>query len=195
MITKAPILLASNSPRRQEIMRNAGFEFEVKVRNVEEYIPEDMHPRAVAVMISENKAKAYDDLSNDYIIVTADTIVGLEGRAFGKPADEVEAVAMLNRLSGRSHTVTTGVTIFHGGRFKSFAEETYVSFRRLTDAEIAHYVTQYQPFDKAGAYGIQEWIGMIGITRIEGDYYNVVGLPVGKLYQELLAFRPMAEEN
>lgn len=169
-------------------MKAAGFDFEIKVRPVDEYIPEDMHPRAVAVMISENKAKAYDDLSNDYVIITADTIVGLEGRSFGKPADADEAVAMLKKLSGRSHTVTTGVTLFHEGKFKSFAEETYVSFRRLTDPEIQHYVHHYQPLDKAGAYGIQEWIGMIGITRIEGDYYNVVGLPIGKLYQELQSF-------
>ncbi|MEL6673612.1 MAG: Maf family nucleotide pyrophosphatase [Bacteroidota bacterium] len=188
MKTKAPVLLASQSPRRHELLTALGLEFEVLVRSVDEYYPENIHPRAVAVMISENKAKAYDDLSNKYLILTADTIVALDDEVIGKPKDEAEAIRTLQRLSGKTHQVITGVTLFHAGRFKSFAEETLVHFRKLSESEIGFYVEKYQPYDKAGAYGIQEWIGMIGISRIEGDYYNVMGLPVGKLYQELIQF-------
>ncbi len=189
MKTKMPLILASQSPRRQKLLRDMGVEFEVIVRPVNEYYPEDIHPRAVAVLISENKAKAYDDLSLDHIIITADTIVAIEGDILGKPKDEEEAISMIQRLSGRSHTVITGVTLFQDGRFKSFAEETLVSFRELNEAEINYYVENYQPFDKAGSYGIQDWIGLIGVSRIEGDYYNVMGLPVAKLYQELIQFQ------
>lgn len=188
MKLKAPLLLASQSPRRQQLLRDAGFEFEVLVRPVEEDFPGQMTPRAVAVMVSENKAKAYHDLSGKYIIITADTIVALDDEIMGKPADAADATRMLKRLSGRTHTVATGVTLFHGGKFRSFAEETSVSFRPLSDSMIQHYIERYKPFDKAGAYGIQEWIGMVGCSRIEGDYYTIVGLPMSRLYQELLAF-------
>lgn len=188
MKTKVPLLLASGSPRRQQLLKELGLEFKVEVRDVKEYIPEDMHPRAVAVMISENKAKAYDDLSNDYMVLTADTIVALEDDIMGKPADAEEAFRMLKKLSGRTHTVITGVTLFHEGKFRSFSDETYVTFRRLNDSEITYYIENFQPFDKAGSYGIQEWIGMIGVVRIEGDFYNVMGLPTLKLYQELVRF-------
>jgi septum formation protein len=182
----APIILASQSPRRQQLLREAGFEFEVLVRAVKEEIVEDIHPRAVAVLISEHKAKAYDDLMTRHLVITADTIVALEDEVLGKPASDEEAVQYLRRLSGKTHQVYTAVTLFHKGRLRSFAEETHVSFRKLRESEIEQYVRQYQPLDKAGAYGIQEWIGMIGVTRIEGDYYNVMGLPVARLYEEIL---------
>ncbi|RMG55384.1 MAG: septum formation protein Maf [Bacteroidetes bacterium] len=185
MKTKAPLILGSQSPRRQQLLREAGFEFEVVVRPVNEYFPEDLHPRAVAVMISENKAKPFDDLSQKHIVITADTIVALEDQLMGKPADAKEATEMLSQLSGRTHAVYTGVTLFYKGRFRSFAEETMVTFRRLKPEEIKYYVDTFKPFDKAGAYGIQEWIGMTGVSRIEGDYYNVVGLPLARLFQEL----------
>lgn len=185
MKTKAPLILGSQSPRRQQLLREVGFDFEVVVRPVNEYFPEDLHPRAVAVMISENKAKPFDDLSAKHIVITADTIVALEDHLMGKPADAAEAMEMLGRLSGRTHSVFTGVTLFYQGRFRSFAEETLVTFRRLKKEEIAYYVNTYQPLDKAGAYGIQEWIGMTGVSRIEGDYYNVVGLPLARLVLEL----------
>ncbi|GAB4404077.1 MAG: Maf family protein [Bacteroidia bacterium] len=188
MKTKAPLILASGSPRRQQLLRDAGFDFEVLVRPVYEYIPEHIHPRAVAVMLSEHKAKAYDDRCGDSIVITADTLVAIEDQILGKPADKAEAVSMLQRLSGRSHAVYTGVSLFHQGRFRSFVEETLVTFRRLKDSEILHYVDTFAPMDKAGAYGIQEWIGMVGITRIEGDYYNVMGLPVARFYTELAQF-------
>lgn len=181
-------MLASASPRRQELLKEVGVEFEVFVREVSEFYPEDIHPRAVAVLISENKAKAYDDLDKQNIIITADTIVTIQGEIFGKPSDAAEAEKMLHRLSGTTHSVITGVTIFHNGKFKSISEETLVTFRNLRKEDIHHYITTYKPYDKAGAYGIQEWIGKVGVSRIDGDYYNVVGLPVGRVYHELLEF-------
>lgn len=189
MKTKFPLILGSQSPRRKQLLSDMGFEFEVVVRPTNEYYPEDIHPRAVAVLISENKAKAFDDLSIENIIITADTIVALEGDILGKPENEQEAFSMLKRLSGKSHTVISGVTLFQDGRFKSFAEETMVSFRELNESEINYYIEKYEPYDKAGSYGIQDWIGLIGVSRIEGDFYNVMGLPVAKLYQELIQFQ------
>ena len=187
MKTKAPIILGSQSPRRQDLLKAAGFDFEVVVRPVSEDFIEGLHPRAIAVMISENKAKAFDDLAKTHIVITADTLVFLEDEILGKPQDESEAIAMLQKLSGQTHTVISGVTLFYKGRFRSFSEETLVTFRNLKATEIEHYLNHFQPLDKAGSYGIQDWIGMIGITRIEGDYYNVMGLPVAKLYSELMA--------
>ncbi len=184
-----PLILASNSPRRQQLLKAAGFEFEVVVRPVEEVVPENLSPRAAAVEIAETKAKAYPDLAQDHLIITADTVVVLGHKILGKPKDDSEAIQMLLSLSGRSHEVVSAVCLFHQGRFKSFAESTKVSFRQLTEDEIRHYIDHYQPFDKAGAYGIQEGIGMIGITGIEGDYYNVMGLPLARLYRELEEFR------
>jgi septum formation protein len=185
MKLKAPLILASQSPRRSELLRGIGLDFEVQVRPVDEFFPDDIHPKAVAVLIAEHKAKAYDDLARTHIVITADTIVSLDQKPMGKPADEAEALQMLRSLSGQQHYVYTGVTIFFKGKFKSFAEETLVHFRKLSEEEMLHYVRTFQPYDKAGAYGIQEWIGMVGITRIEGDYYNVMGLPLCRLYEEL----------
>ncbi len=187
---KVPILLASQSPRRQELLKNMGLDFEVQVREVDEIIPDDLAPRAVAVLISENKAKRYNDLSNKYLVITADTIVALDEKILGKPKDYEEAVKMLKYLSGRQHTVITGVTLFHKGKFRSFSRETFVTFRRLNDSEINYYVEKYQPYDKAGAYGIQEWLGMVAVSRLEGDFYNVMGLPTAALYSELVQFEP-----
>lgn len=188
MKTKVPIILASASPRRQELLTDLGITYTVFVREVDEFFPEDIHPRAVAVLISENKAKAYDDMDKQNIIITADTVVTIDGKVFGKPKDSREAEAMLLKLSGKTHSVITGVTIFHKGKFKSISEETLVTFRTIRKADISHYIETYQPFDKAGAYGIQEWIGKVAVSRIDGDYYNVVGLPVGRVYQELQEF-------
>lgn len=185
MKLKAPLVLASGSPRRKDLLEQVGFEFEVILREVNEYFPDNLHPRAVAVLIAENKAKAYGDLSMKNIVITADTVVALDGKVLVKPADREDAIIMLTRLSGKIHTVITGITIFHNGKFQSFSEETKVKFRKLSDADIRYYVEKYKPYDKAGAYGIQEWIGMIGVERIEGDFYNVMGLPVGRLYEEL----------
>lgn len=185
MKLKAPLILASGSPRRKDLLEQVGIEFEILVRDVDEYYPDSLHPRAVAVLIAENKAKAYGDLSMKNIVMTADTVVALDGKVLGKPADREDAMAMLTRLSGKNHSVITGITLFHKGKFQSFSEETKVKFRKLSMDQIRYYVEKYEPYDKAGAYGIQEWIGMIGVEKIEGDFYNVMGLPVGRLYEEL----------
>lgn len=192
MQLKAPIILASGSPRRNELLKNAGFDFEILVRNVQEFVDEDLSPRALAVMLSEHKGKAYDDLSPENIVITADTLVSFRGNILNKPEDEKEAIHMLEMLSGNTHLVVSGVSIFHKGKFTSFAEETHVTFRKLDRETIEHYVKVYRPYDKAGGYGIQEWIGMVGISGIEGDYYNVMGLPVSRLYEELKAYRKKA---
>jgi len=185
---KAPLILGSQSPRRKQLLEEIGLDFTVLPRPTDEYFPGNMHPRAVAVMISENKAKAYDDLSPANIVITADTVVAVDGKVLGKPQGEVDARDMLKLLSGRKHQVISGVTVFHKGKFSSFAELTEVNFRKLSDYEIGYYIEHFQPMDKAGAYGIQDWIGKIGITHIEGDYYNVMGLPVSRLYLELLQY-------
>lgn len=185
---KAPLILGSQSPRRKQLLQEVGFEFEVLPRPIDEYFPGDMHPRAVAVLISENKAKIYDDLSPKNIVITADTVVAVDGKVLGKPSDEDEAKEMLEKLSGRKHEVVSGVTVFHKGKFSSFAELTEVTFRNLSSYEIGYYIEHYEAMDKAGAYGIQDWIGKIAITQIKGDYYNVMGLPISRLYTELLQY-------
>ena len=189
MKLKAPLILASQSPRRQQLMKDVGLEFKIVVRPVEEHIPAGMEPKAVAISIAEDKARACHDLSPNNIILAADTVVALDNQVLGKPKDEADAMGMILHLSGRAHKVITGVSLFHKGTLRSFAEETSVFFRRLSKSEIRYYVQEYAPYDKAGAYGIQEWIGKIGVTKIEGDYYNVMGLPIGKVYQELMAFK------
>ena len=188
MLLKAPLILASGSPRRSELLKAAGFDFKVVLRSVHEFVDEDLDPKALAVLLSEHKGKAYDDLSGDNIIITADTLVALRGKILNKPEDRQEAIHMLEMLSGNTHAVVTGVSIFYKGKFNSFAEETSVTFRELLPETIEHYVDHYKPFDKAGGYGIQEWIGMVGISGIEGDYYNVMGLPVSRLYGELVGY-------
>lgn len=189
MKLKAPLILASGSPRRSELLKAAGFDFEVIVRPVNEFVDEDLAPRALAVLLSEHKGKAYDDLSPKNIVITADTLVSFRGKILNKPADRAEAIHMLTMLSGNTHMVVTGTSIFYKGKFQSFAEETKVTFRALSQETIEHYVDNYKPFDKAGGYGIQEWIGMVGIAGIEGDYYNVMGLPMPRLYHELMEFK------
>ena len=185
---KHPLILGSSSPRRKMLLESLGWKFEVIKREVSEYFPEELHPRAISVLISENKAKVYDDLSADHIIITADTLVVHEKKILGKPASSEEAIEMLRTLSGSDHLVITGVTVFTEGRFRSFSTETQVTFRSLTADEISYYVETFSPLDKAGSYGIQEWIGKIGISTITGDYYNVMGLPISRLYEELIPF-------
>lgn len=182
------MILASKSPRRQQLLREAGFEFEVIVRPVEEQVVGHLTPREVALRIAEDKARAYSDLSQNHLIITADTIVVLDEHILGKPSHAAEATRMLQQLSGRSHEVISAVCLYHQNHLHSFSERTEVCFRELEAEEIQHYITHYRPFDKAGAYGIQEWIGMVGISGIRGDYYNVMGLPLAGLYRELKSF-------
>lgn len=184
---KYHIILASNSPRRKELLAGLGLPYEVRVlADIDESYPAMLCGEDIPLYISKKKAEAYiETLQPDELLVTADTIVWLDGQVLGKPADEAEARAMLHALSGKTHQVITGVTLATAERTKSFASVSEVTFAPLTDAEIDYYIAHYHPMDKAGSYGIQEWIGFIGVERIEGSYFNVMGLPVQRLYREL----------
>jgi septum formation protein len=188
LITSPPkLILASNSPRRRQLLRDLGLEYEVRLREVAEDFPPHLVRGEVAEYLARHKASAYlPDLAPDELVITADTIVCLDHDVLNKPADAAEAVAMLSRLQGRAHEVFTGVCLRAGdGREVVFSDQTTVHFRALSRTEIEHYVHTYQPFDKAGAYGAQDWIGMVAITRIEGSYFNVMGLPVHRVWSEL----------
>lgn len=186
------ILLASKSPRRRELLSQLGYELAfVDIDFDESTVKSTQMPiETTAQTLAHSKAAAYDTstLDDNTVLVTADTVVALDDKALGKPANRDEAIAMLQSLSGRAHTVYTGVCVRGRTAEKLFTEATQVHFRQLSDGEICYYVDTYRPYDKAGAYGIQEWIGMIGIERIEGDYYNVMGLPVCSLNQVLASW-------
>ena len=181
------IILASNSPRRRELLSGLGLDYEVRtLPGIDESYPDTLQGEEIPVYISSKKASAYlDALKDNELLITADTIVWLDGRVLGKPADEDEARQMLRDLSGKTHQVITGVTLATTTFQKSFASVSQVTFASLTEEEISYYVTHYHPMDKAGSYGVQEWIGFIGVERIEGSYFNVMGLPVQRLYREL----------
>ncbi|WP_207420862.1 Maf-like protein [Desertivirga brevis] len=186
MKTLPGIILASKSPRRQELLSKTGIEFDVVLKDVDESYPEGLSPKEVAIYIAEKKAKAFDEtLEENAIVLTADTIVSIDNKILGKPENEDEAMEMLSLLSGRKHDVITGVALLQNHQIFSFAETTEVYFLPLSPDEIKYYIQTYQPFDKAGAYGIQEWIGLAGIERINGSYSNVVGLPTHRVYEEL----------
>ena len=180
------LTLASASPRRQQLMKDAGFTFEVRLKNVEEKYPQELHLENVPEYLSKVKASAFrEELKADEVLITADTVVCIHDRILGKPADRKEAISMLQKLSGNRHLVVTGVSVTTRTEQLSFSSRTDVFFKHLSNEEIEFYVDTYKPFDKAGAYGIQEWIGYIGIERIEGSFYNVMGLPIQKLYETL----------
>jgi len=181
------IILASNSPRRRELLSGLGLDYEVRtLPGIDESYPDTLQGEEIPVYISSKKASAYlDALKDNELLITADTIVWLDGRVLGKPADEDEARQMLRDLSGKTHQVITGVTLATTTFQKSFASVSQVTFASLTEEEISYYVSHYHPMDKAGSYGVQEWIGFIGVERIEGSYFNVMGLPVQRLYREL----------
>ena len=183
----AKIVLASGSPRRQELLRRIGLtDFTVRVPDVEEFYPEGLTPQATVEYISREKSQAVEAAA-DEIVITADTMVFLDGKKLGKPADEAEALAMLTALQGRHHTVCTGVTVRQGGRTETESETTEVFFRPVSQAEILAYIATGEPMDKAGAYGIQEK-GALLVERINGDYFNVMGLPVLRLSRMLGRF-------
>ncbi len=184
------LILASQSPRRRQLLADAGIEFVLAPRfECEEFFPEDMPAAEVAEYLSNLKSEAYPEpLGEKDILLTADTVVIAGGRILGKPADRNEAIEMIEMLSGRDHEVVTGVTLRSAERTKRFSVSTKVRFRTLTPEEIEYYVDTYRPYDKAGSYGIQEWIGYVGIEGIEGSFYNVMGLPVQRLYCELNDF-------
>lgn len=183
------IILASGSPRRQQFLRDLGLEFDMRLIPVEENYPSGMTSTAVAEYLAELKATPHiPTLTEKDILITGDTIVSQEDTIFGKPKTREEAVEMLNALSGKSHQVISSVCLKSTTKTTIFHDLTTVYFKALTAKEISYYIDTYSPYDKAGAYGIQEWIGKIGITRINGSFYNVMGMPVNKLYAALLAF-------
>lgn len=183
-----PIILASKSPRRQELMKSMDLDFKVVLKEVDESYPEDLLPAEIAIYIAEKKAAAFADDTHDSIVITADTIVAYNNEILGKPEDVTHATEMLTKLSGTNHQVYTGVSIAHAGKLHSFYDVTEVFFNPLTAEQIAYYIASFNPFDKAGAYGIQDWIGLVAVERIIGSYTNVMGLPTEKLYKALLGF-------
>ncbi|MCR4852402.1 MAG: Maf-like protein [Prevotella sp.] len=181
------IILASNSPRRRELLGGLDIDFEVKVLpDINESYPEGLPVEETAQYIASEKAAAYVDLmKSDELLITADTIVVVDKEILGKPHDVEDARRMLKLISGRTHQVITGVCLMTKQRVKTFSVSTDVTFKMLSDKEIDYYIEHYKPFDKAGAYGIQEWIGYIGVTNLSGSYFNVMGLPVQRIYTEL----------
>ena len=183
------IILASKSPRRQELLKGLDIQFEIKTKEVDESYPLTMKPEQVPVFLAEKKADAFVDLlEKDTILITSDTIVIQGKNILEKPNSIEEGKAMIRKLSGQVHTVVTGVCIRTLEKSINFSDETRVLFTDLTDDEIDYYMKNYQPFDKAGSYGVQEWIGYVGIEKLDGSYYNVMGLPVHKVYTALKTF-------
>ena len=180
-----PIILASKSPRRQELLKLMGIDFRVVLKEVDESYPSGLCPSEIAVHIAEKKAKAYDLFIHDEIVITADTIVSLDGLIMGKPENEDHAFEILSALSGNRHEVITGVSLLKDHLISSFYEVSEVYFKPLSSEQISYYISAFQPMDKAGAYGIQEWIGLVAIEKIVGSYTNIVGLPTHRLYEEL----------
>ncbi|MEM6965274.1 MAG: Maf family protein [Bacteroidota bacterium] len=183
------IILASKSPRRSQILREAGFEFEIKTQATDESFPEDLPVREVAQYLAEKKARGVEEfLEKDTVIITSDTTVILGNTIFGKPKDEADAFGILRQLSGKAHEVITGVCLLSQHKVHAFSATSTVYFDEFTDDEIRHYIRTYQPFDKAGAYGIQEWVGLCKIKKIEGTYSNIMGLPMRDVYEALQNF-------
>jgi septum formation protein len=180
------VILASGSPRRQQYFRDLDIDFSIQIKEVEEIYPQELKGAAITDFLADLKSKAFTGLQEKDLLITSDTIVWLENKALGKPKDAKEAFKMLSALSGKKHQVITSISIKSLSFQKIINDITTVTFKELTDEEIHYYINKYAPFDKAGGYGIQEWIGFIGIENIEGSYFNVVGLPVHKLYKELM---------
>ena len=184
------IILGSNSPRRRELLAGLDLSFDVHViPGLEENYPDSLQPQEIPIFLSKQKAEAYlPTLEDQVLLITADTIVWNETEVIGKPKDREDAIRMLRSLSGHEHQVVTGVCLTTTKKQETFSVVSSVRFASLTDEEIIYYVDKYKPFDKAGAYGIQEWIGYVGVESISGSFYNVMGLPVQRLYQELKRF-------
>ena len=189
IFNKYKFVLASKSPRRQELLKGIVPEFDIMLRDTAESYPETLQGEQIVEHLAKLKASAFEgELAENQLLITADTIVWIDNQVLGKPKDRAVAIEMLHQLSGRKHTVYTGVCLKTTQKERVFSAATDVYFRQLSDDEIAYYVDTYKPFDKAGSYGIQEWIGYVGIERIDGSYFNVMGLPVQRLYQELKKF-------
>ncbi len=187
MLQHKKIILASKSPRRQTLLKELNVEFEIRLKEVDEIYPENLRGGEVPVFLSKLKGEAFkNELKDDEVLVTADTIVWLNDSILGKPLDRNDAIAILKALSGNMHRVITGVTIQQKDSAYTFSESTEVYFKKLSEGEITYYIDTFKPFDKAGAYGIQEWIGYVGVERINGCFYNVMGLPLFRLHEEFL---------
>jgi septum formation protein len=186
---KYRIILASRSPRRQQLLRDLGLKFDVAEMDYDETFPDNLQGEEAAIYLAKRKSDSFRHiLADNDIIITADTIVWCNNRALGKPVDSRDARRMILELSGNTHEVITGVNLLSSKKEVAFCESTKVTFEKLSDEEIDFYIHEFKPFDKAGAYGIQEWIGIAACSRIEGSYFNVVGLPVQRVYRELLKF-------
>jgi septum formation protein len=190
-LDKYTITLASGSPRRHDLLKRAGITFNIgKGRDVPETVPFDIHAEDIPLYLARLKSKAWQDIwqQSNQLVITADTVVAIDKKIIGKPDDRDHAVKMLENLSGRSHRVISGVVIRTAEKERAFTDITTVHFKPLTSEQIQYYIDHFKPFDKAGSYGIQEWIGLTGINRIEGSYFNVMGLPVSRLVDELGCF-------
>lgn len=189
-LKKYNIVLASKSPRRQELLKGIGVDFTILTKEVDESFPSKLPLIDVAPFLSLKKAKAFEDteLPDNYMVITADTVVIVENEILGKPKDRDDAIRMMNLLSGKAHKVVTGVTVHTKEKTKTFSVTSKVTFETLDNQEIDYYIDNFKPYDKAGAYGVQEWIGYIGVSNVEGSYYNVMGLPTQRLYKVLKEF-------
>ena len=185
-LKKYNVILASKSPRRQQFFKDLDIDFTVQLKEVDEIYPKELIGFEITDFLADLKSKSFTDLNENELLITSDTIVWLDNKAFGKPKNETEAYIMLQELSGKKHKVITSISIKNKNFQKIINDTTLVYFKELSNDEINYYIKNYQPYDKAGAYGIQEWIGYIAIDKIEGSYFNVAGLPVHKLYKELM---------
>ncbi|NOT73634.1 MAG: septum formation protein Maf [Cyclobacteriaceae bacterium] len=185
---KRPLILASTSPRRQFLMKEAGFEFTIEKPEGDEDFPDTMALEEVPMFLAAKKAKTFQEKLTDEIVVASDTVVILKDKIMNKPADRAEAISMLSSLSGKTHLVITAVCLLSKEKMDLFDDRTKVTFVKLTKEEIEYYVDHYKPFDKAGAYGAQDWLGMVGIEKINGSYFTVMGMPMHKVYSHLLKF-------
>lgn len=189
MKDKIHIILGSKSPRRKELVEGLGFNYTIKTKDTDESFPEDLDKTKVAEFIANKKAEALiQDLKEGQILLCADTVVLVENEILGKPENEADAQKMLLKLAGKTHQVITGVTLASITKTNSFSVTTAVTFKQLSIEEIDFYIKAYKPFDKAGAYGIQEWIGYVGVTELKGSYFNVVGLPTAEVYDNIINF-------
>ncbi len=183
-----PLILASSSPRRQFLMKEAGFQFKVEAPDIDESFPSDMDVKLVPKFLAESKANVFAHKITNEIVITADTVVILNNNILNKPADRAEAISMLTELSGKTHLVITAVCLFSKEKIDTFDDHTEVTFKKLSLEEIEFYIDTWKPFDKAGAYGAQDWLGMVGIEKINGSYFTVMGMPMHKVYSHLMNF-------
>jgi septum formation protein len=188
-LNKHRIILASRSPRRQQLLRELGLRFDVVIKEYKEVYPERLKGKEIAMYVAQEKACSFrNEIKENEIVIAADTIVWCNNRVLGKPLDFEDAIRILKEISGITHEVITGICLFSSFKEKTFSVSTKVTFEILSEEEITYYVNKFKPFDKAGAYGIQEWIGIAACSHIDGSYFNVVGLPVQRLYKELQSF-------